>query len=440
MWTKRIAPGFFLLLLSFSAFAKKETILFGGGGEPQGVNSTIFDATYANYEPFSKDSGWQARSYFNGGHAKSEALAQQKLGGANKPMTAQNMNAEISTLKERLMNGDLKAGDQLLLTIATHGEKKATESTHKIATTDGVFNVDELKSLRDLAEKKGVSLAIIDFSCYSGNTLKLGSDKTCVISGAADTVAYNTSAQTLSKNLKKGASLEQAFLKSRLDKNIIVRAAPQISTDAGQKTLNATEILSASMAEKGAIEAVPRGVCIGINNFYSYGKLSSQLHAIGVGNSPFTYAKTLIGVEQPTTQPLMNKLEAALKNYKEARANVQASYDKMQGFKEKCLVVSGEQLCGDNEAWLNSYSEIKDKVAKGARDSKSLNELTTIQSYIKGPEFRKWEEARADFKGQPNLYKEADNVASVERDVYQALYEEYSESSKKPNPCRDFIL
>ncbi|WP_413943743.1 hypothetical protein [Bdellovibrio sp. HCB-162] len=440
MWIKRIAPGFLVLLVSFSAVAKKEVVFFGGGGEPKG-DSTIFDAAYNNFAMFSSG-GWQARSYFNGGHAKSEAVAQKLFKGKNQPMTTKNMADEIANLKARIEKGDLKSGDQVMITIATHGlEKNKSQASHSIATTDSSFNLDEIAKLRDLAEKKGVSLAIVDFSCYSGNTLSLGTDKTCVISTAADTVAYNTSGDYMGRNFTPGRSLESAFLDGRSEMNAVVPAAPQISTEAGRKAYQLTKILSESMSERSTIRASKdAGLnCYGVNSV-PYRKLQSNLRDIGSGDI-YGYLKVKLGMQKSTLEPLINKLQTAVKKYEDKRKGMQKMLDEMQSLNQNaCHEVQGVKLCGNVQNWEFGYKLLSEKEQKGQLDEKGRAELAVYKTAMNTPQFKRYQNLRTSFSKQESLFPEAKDVARVEREVYNALYGEFSKKSSKPNPCRKFTL
>lgn len=442
MWIRRIVLGFLALGLSVNAWAKKEVVYFGGGGEPAGP-STIFDAAYHNFAPFSEGSGWAARSYFNGGHPESEAIAQKKFNGKNKTMTSKNVADEIASLKARILSGDLKRGDQVMVTLATHGlEPVKPQSTHSVATKDGSFNVDELAQLRNLAEQKGVSLAIVDFSCHSGHSLKLATDKTCVISASAGGLSYNTSGDYIGRNMKKGLTLEQAFLDGRSHPGAAVPAAPQISSEAGQKALEITKILSESMQERSAIRTTANmgGLCYGTGSS-QYEKLIKSLRAIGDTTDIMSYVKVKFGLEKSQMEPLIGKLQAAMKRYENTRNGIQRTFDEMKNLEQqRCFSVQDVRLCGDNNNWAYGYRALSELEKKGQLDAKKKAELAVYRAYVNTPEFKRWSSLRSTYAGQSSLFDEAKEVARVEREVYQVLYEEFSKKATKPNPCRSFVL
>lgn len=432
----------FILLLSQAALAKKEVVFFGGGGEPQG-STTIFDDTYEDFAPFAKNSGWVARSYFDGGHSESEALAHKKFPNANKSMTVANIEGEIATLKNRIQKGDLKSGDQIMVTIATHGlPRRIPRLAHGVATIDGQFDVSKLAELRNLAEKKGVKLAIIDFSCHSGTTLDLATDKTCVISSSSEGVAYNTSGQAFAKSFKRFSNLEEAFLEGR--RSVSVAAPPLISTEAGVKTFQATKVLAESMAERSEVnfrEKAESLTCRGPESA-PYKKLLGQLADIKKSMSTADYLKMKVGLKDYDLDKIQDRLGQAMKKYEDMRTDAKRTFLALQELnKDKCYKLSrGKDICGNHKAFEYSYSKLFAKKFITVLSESEREELAFYQKHLDSPEFKMWKKLSKGAKKQSDLVREAKEVAAVEREVYQALYEQYSKSKQKPNPCRSFDL
>lgn len=447
MWIKNTVLSLLVIVGANSAWAKKEVVFFGGGGEPPGPN-TIFDKTYENVAVFSGSSGWSTRSYYDGGHSESEALASKLSQGKNKKMTIQNMNAEIAGLKKRILTGDLKAGDQLMITIATHGSEKMTSSqkTHNIMTIDEnkEFDVDQLKELRDLAEKKGVNLAIADFSCHSGNTLNLGTDKTCVISSSGEGIAYNLSGQSVGKNLKKGTNLEQVFLAGRQDDEGVVPASPHIATDAGRKAFELTKFLAEGMQEKKVIADVgnaAEAACYGVNTS-PHKKLIAQLRAIQKSTGSLQNLKMRMGLGNYDLTDLEQRLNAAMKKYEAKRNQLHKTLEERRAADEKtCYPFSAtEKMCGTNSVFGYRFVHLTEKGATGSLSDSEKKELQFCKKHIETAGFKKWRALNAQYRNQPTLFKEAKEVAKVEREVYRVLYDEFSKRSTRPNPCRSFVL
>ncbi|UOF00322.1 hypothetical protein [Bdellovibrio reynosensis] len=442
MLTKRAALGLLFLFFSFSAYAKKEVVFFGGGGEPA-TPGTIFDKTYQDFGLFSSQSGWSSRSYFDGGHPQSEALANTMSKGQNKPMTAFHVNNEIANLKKRIQSGDLKSGDQLMVTIATHGlPTQPPQIAHSVAATDGIIDLGQLKELRDLAEANGVQLGIVDYSCHSGVTLNLGSDKTCVVSAASHNVGYVNAGEEIGKNIKKGSNLEEAFLMGRKAPS---PGAPQISTEAGRKAYAATQFLSESMRERTSIApamAQDAKDCYGVNS-NPFKKLVSQLRDIEKNKGLYHQARIRLGLTDSEVEPIIKKLESSMQSYENARQHAQESFVSVNSIDNgnKCKNVLNYQLCGSLKQWEFGYKQLEKKAQAGSLSQKESAELKAYKEQVSSPEFQQWKTKQAEFdKKAHDIYWEADKVAQAERDVYEKLYQHFSAQEKKPNPCRNFVL
>ena len=238
------------LILSTSLKAENYMLVMGGGGEPQG-NTTIFDSTMKTLGNNLKNSDWKYQIAFNGGHADTEAIMSSQYPTPIAPITnfsAENYRQMISEYKAKILMGDIGPGDQIMIILNTHGAAKTpNQKTHLVSASGGaaadlnslsgskLVSVDELAELVKLTNEKGIRLGLVDLSCHSGNTmaLKQNAPNTCIITatgpkhyGFAGDSAFSGQ---LMKNLKKGTTLEMAFLNARAD----TRDAgfPMISTD-----------------------------------------------------------------------------------------------------------------------------------------------------------------------------------------------------------------
>lgn len=250
---KLILPLLTTTIALFSPLAKadRNLILFGGGGEPRNLNNTIFDNTLTEMDNYLSKNKWKSSISFNGGHSQTEAMLTMKFSDAvNKTtFTPSNYNTLIKMYENQIKSGEIKSGDQLMIMIDTHGaEKPAGDQglTHQIAVGQGAsttnlndlsgsstISLDSLKNLTMLAKEKGIKLAILDFSCHSGNTLPLANENTCVISSTGTKhFGYNTFSESFIQKMKAGKSLEDVFLATR--KDTTDNSFPMISTDEGK--------------------------------------------------------------------------------------------------------------------------------------------------------------------------------------------------------------
>nr|BFD57987.1 hypothetical protein CKG001_00940 [Bdellovibrio sp. CKG001] len=443
MLSKWIYTAALMVFLADAAWAKKEILVLGGGGEPEGA-TTIFDETLKNLGTFSKSAGWKPTVVFNGGHKTTEALAKQAGGGKNIPATTDNLNKQIELFKQKIQKGELKKGDQLMISVATHGLEAAPPfETHAVSSKNGTFNMDRLKALRDLAEKKGVKLAIMDFSCHSGATLKLGTDKTCVISAASSNVGYNTTGSSIAGNLRAGGNLEYAFLGARSSPAGLSPGTPQISTEAGRKTYQATAFLSDSMRERSSLdtwaEKGKKAEACNLTNA-SYVKLARELKDIKESYGRLSGIRALAGL--PDVDQAKAQLQQAIKTYESARNQALAAHRAQSKYdQEVCFeLVPKMNYCGTMTQFDFGYEEVKKQAASNPSPAIKA-ELRAYEKFVKREDFKKWKAAAASYAKQADdLYWKAEKVGHAERKIYEALYAHYSKESKAPNPCRDFKL
>lgn len=238
-----------LLITTQLVYAENHLILMGGGGEPEG-DTTIFDLSVFELGKSLNKTNWGYDVIYNGGHEVSEEIIETfypKGKSPAKDFTAENYKKMIASYKLKIENNEIKSGDQLMIIINTHGGAKETgDLSHKIAVTGGAVtdtntlagsttvSLDELQEIIQLTNKKGIKLGIIDMTCHSGATLALKekAPNTCIITstgpdhfGFAEEDAFP---EMFFRGLKPGLSLEEIFLKARLESSD--RGYPMIST------------------------------------------------------------------------------------------------------------------------------------------------------------------------------------------------------------------
>lgn len=224
----------------------------GGGGEPKSSATTIFDENLKDLNSFANENkNWNLELKFNGGHPVTDSLLNAGFSSAisKKPFEKGSLKETVENYTRDINSGKIKSGDQLLVMINSHGgaatdaakthlitagASEGVLNTQTLSGATGLVNVDQLQDLISLANSRGIKLGIIDFSCHSGNTLKLANEKTCVISAAGpEHFAYTVFASDFTKNMKPGKSLEQIFLETRL--STPDTSYPMISTAAGNE-------------------------------------------------------------------------------------------------------------------------------------------------------------------------------------------------------------
>lgn len=220
-----------ILFFSCVSYGSNLMVYFGGGGEKGQDRVNLFLEEYEAAIGFRNlNPSWQTELFFSSTHVPPES---KKMLEPYKEFTQKSYGKEIKELIRDIDNGKISKGSQLLIEIDTHGApEQGHEFTHQVAMGQAYVSLDNLKELRDAAEAHGVKLAIVDDSCYSGNTLKLATEKTCVITATtADNFGYGETAAAFISNLTNHGNLEEAFLASRKESES--PSQPQISTPEG---------------------------------------------------------------------------------------------------------------------------------------------------------------------------------------------------------------
>jgi hypothetical protein len=472
-------------LFSSAAMASRSLVLFGGGGEPKNINNTIFDNTLTEMDNYLSKNKWNSSVAFNGGHSQTEAMLTMKFSDAtNKTtFTPSNYNTLIKMYETQIKNGELKSGDQLMIMIDSHGaEKPAGDQglTHQIAIGQGAsttnlndlsgsstVSLDSLKNLTNLAKEKGIKLAILDFSCHSGNTLPLANENTCVISSTGTKhFGYNTFSENFIKKMKSGKSLEDVFLATR--KDTTDNSFPMISSDEG-KAINQDfyptitpylyyyekEQRLDKMTDYLLSASTNAGICQRKNQFDSLLNQLENLRAVNMLNAN-------------KSMPEIERIKALISDYKEKQDQYidlvrnwgapelsrkeqfagSATYgkrtEKMTGnFTWKELVegdfdtiiknVSNAKM-GTRDAATQAQFQASIEMHTKARDKQAeiLSRYPNLKNYK-----QKFRSAVDEMQG---TYVIANKIALEERKLYDNMYNNLRQEKKSSNACRSFML
>ncbi len=147
-----------------------------------------------------------------------------------KNLTKETLSEELSQLTKRMQQ--MKEGETVSVVILAHGQRASASRaklTHDISAhkdeqhlheENGYISLDFLKDLAEVAAQKKLKMAIVDGSCYSGETLKIaqipGLEKTCIISASSDHGTSNARVTLqLIKGLVQGPNLQSGYLQGR---------------------------------------------------------------------------------------------------------------------------------------------------------------------------------------------------------------------------------
>ncbi len=473
--------NFTITSIAFST--ERSLIMFGGGGEPTTSNSTIFDGGLTSLNGYLKNNNWNHNISFNGGHSQSEEILNSNFPNAQSKssFTAENFNTLIQIYENKIKNGQVKSGDQLMLMIATHGAMNSgSELTHQVAVSAAegktnlnnlagatVVNLDKLKNLAQLAKDKGIKLAILDFSCHSGNSLALANENTCVISSTGPKhFGYNTFAQNFIDKMKGGKSLEDVFLETR--KNTTDNSFPMISTPEGDN-INRNiypEITPYlyfydrnpdidKMTEYLLDASSIGGRC---NRQTQYQGLINQIDSVRSPNNALLNKSF----------PEIAKMKALLAQYKDQQDRYldmlgawgSNELNRKELFSGTGAVGKTVRFMNGNYTWKEMLETDFDRIIQNVTDAKSKTKdpatvamfQSSIDMHSKArtkqreimANYPNLKDYKNKFKNQmtsmEGTYEIVNKISLEEKKLYDNLYENLRANRTKSNPCKDFVL
>lgn len=245
---------------SQSKTPRRVLIAIGGGGEANDkVNQ--FDP-YLNSISGLAQRGWETTLHYDFDHPSSKPVANSlKLASlANtRSLTERDVTATLVALKEEILSAksELKKGDQVLISINTHGRQNA-DGNHSISLAgSGEMNlVPHIKDVIALAQKKGIKVGLTFDSCFSGNAIaeierniEPESDVCLISTSAANRISYGSSVPegSLTESIRSAKTLEDGFLDFRTQWSLLNFDAPHlpsISSPAGRHAKNELRVIT----------------------------------------------------------------------------------------------------------------------------------------------------------------------------------------------------
>lgn len=478
---------FLIIILFISSFQlkanEKYSFILGAGGEPSG-NTTIFDADLKNTGAFYNNSDWHTSVSLNGSHKKTEEIINTSFSKAKNygGFTETNYKTILADIKDQILSGKITSGDQLLLNFNTHGAMHSTwsgEKSHRIAfgqssATDLVnlngastISMDSIQEIINLAEEKNIKLAILDFSCFSGNTLKLAGPHTCIISAAGEnqfgyiaTIDLKFSSIALAfsgiftKKMEKGKNLEEIFLKARAEGSC--PDYPMISTPEGRSIDQAiynlmSPYLSYNTQHFPQFSEIYDGVDYSkatCKTAQQYNELIAQLESykklLKVGSVELYNFYVLLGMLERYHKFQLQyeaKLKASLVSGNELLKIIHEKYpnqEELFNFETGAAILSTDFDSSINEykkySGVSSY--FNEQLERLQTKKKIINEILNTQE---GKKLKKVaDELKTAQKNESKTYSLANDVALEAKKVYGSIYKKIQ--NKESNPCRDFVL
>lgn len=452
--------------MSTSAYSVEKLLyIMGGGGEPKG-EATLFDESLETLAQFTTNKEWKTKVSFNGGHKATEEIIKTKMKNTKNlgSFDEDNFHKMINEMIVKIHKGELKEGDQLLVSIDTHGaRKKEKENTHSISLSKNkISSLDRLQSLVDLAAEKKVKLAVLDLSCYSGNLLKLSNDKVCLITGAGtDNYGFASFSTKFFELMKSGKNLEEIFLESRkFDKT---QDFPMISTPEGR---SANEVYKKILPFLYYNSKVQFDLEIQYNDRSEIKFKESICKMEDNYNGAIDAIRQIGDADKAAQFMLTARLEAQLTRYRNyqrkyeetlaANMKLEDAIDKIlhNDFSEKSdewyKVNTLDMVLTDYDTKISEIKKLyqdKKDVESIALEKKLIDDLRAkerVSRIVKaklGAEFR---EQIANSKNfikdvEKNSHVYAGHVSSEARLVFDSMYRANMKENET-NPCRDFKL
>jgi hypothetical protein len=471
-----------IISLEVHSESKKVLYIMGGGGEPKG-SATIFDYNLKSIGKFSNNSDWQTTISFNGGHDDTEKIVStidkaKNLGA----FTKKTFNDILDEAIKKIESGELGEGDQLMLSLETHGLKKSRNGkTHPIAVSDGGVtytyveilkgatsaSLDGLEKLAKLAAEKGVKLALIDVSCFSGNLLNIDSEKTCMISATGrnqygylrnrnNSEAPNAFGDNFFEGMKKGKNLEEIFLDARNESDAHPDF-PMISTEEG-RTVNDLlyKMLSPFFDFKNnastffedqylATRKFETLVCeIGQNHQQLDSLLKKYEEMTGITDKlqsdDFRNLRDALG----EYRKFQLNYEAILRSKSEAEAEVASLLKTNFSFKTykplDFIEAEYDESIAFMEVEMKEHPEAKGLWEETILEKRKEKEMAlVVKSKLSESSKKKIQDDKDAYENLHITYDLARKVSAEARKVYQNLYKMQKDEAKS-NPCRDFVL
>jgi len=414
----------FIFFIGAAAFAGTNYLYsFGGAGDP-GKNTFVHN--FIDLNRFAKKNQWQTTTLFDG----DQPDAQLKVSKAIQDHDLKSFTGgEFQIQLENIATKKFKPGDKVLFVINTHGSLDSTSNGHYIVCQgNGTCDTGDLKAVIDRLQTQGVQVALIDFSCYSGQSLKMANNKTCVISQASnDDVGYDTTSADFIKNMKSGKSLEEVYLEMRKNQ----WGLPRISSPAG---LQAEKIIHSLAPESQLMLSVDENDKMVRKDVDCNCSTNDQL------KKSLNQSEEILVNSTKTSKIAKQYIDASIE-YQRLYNQTALLAKKIKIYASKITLVDGSiytLLTLANVDDKNPNKEVVTKKKELEQNSAEFRQLEKdIQSY---DALIKLQEHEGFFKrkGGSPLTDAALKTQKYESKLYQELYRSYQ--GQKENPCANFIL
>lgn len=443
---------------------------FGGGGE-RGDEQNQFDSSFRSMKELSVQKNWESIFQADINHPSTKSQISKLRESSKKNISefsTENFKTQMAQIVADLESGKLASGQQLLVTIDTHGGLRDASGENNISTSDGETSLSApIERLIESAKRRGVKLGLILKHCYSGDLRKdFGdTDDVCIITSSAPGRVSTRDFDEFNSSMKSSSNLEEAFLVSRPDQ---IRSAtqPGINTEAGFRAERDLEIFRNykvydpdfdSAADDRLCENTPMkldrlielGRTLDGNTQRKWSDLLTATNTDVARELKRGLEKLKEQFDRPLERPDtgaygINDLDCKLKN-----PSTHVICDAI--FRDPELLISlkdsaatmkqySDELAnspGFSNHFLNNAKSLQGQI-RNLEDRRQRPEVVRAQREVarKKVEIAKWEKSQKKFV----LSAKNHTLVEHERKLYDALYKHYSKSEKESNACRDFKL
>lgn len=430
---------FFVRAVMAEESTKIHAYMYGGSGDPE-TRKNIFESDFVSAIKKAQQQKWQIGDIvFDGQHPSQQKTVSNAAKRNVEDFNSLSYESALQKIGAQIDAKEIKAGEQVLIILNSHGDPQKTdvpETSHSIdCGSKGKCSIDRLAETIKKLEAIGAKPAIIDLSCYSGNTLALASAKTCVVTSShKDDVGYENFSEEFFAEIQSGKSLEQVFLKTRAKTKW---GSPQISTN------------QSAQAQKAIEQAVGVPIFLVDEEELKKNKTSCELCCeMGLRNNKNLSELSQLGKRALANDPSIAAFTKSAKDYWQKYESIKAELSSLQTSGAKKVLnpsdgyhYSWQELAEIDKSKKNDYTiEYKQMILKQLKFKESLMQADAdFKSYTENYD-KFWKKITPRYTAlgyqETDLEKKAANFYKNERKVYSELYS--AAAPNGPNPCADF--
>lgn len=454
--------------LAFADSPRKIGVLIGGGkGEGDPLTSAFFHQAEA-FVMSLKDKNYEIRGAFGAPWLLEILKDGEKLKNESGkldsiiPATVDSVDVQLNWILNEIKLGKIKKDDQIVIQLSTHGNPKdLNELAHKISIPQSLNNKNiisyslsmKMDQVLEKLNEVGAKTAILDFSCYSGESLDLALNRpnVCVISstnrytpatsssliGGKDASTYFWQVEAKNPSSK---DLESIFLTARMANNNISNESdiPEISSDENLRIRKMWDLIFITYSASKILEDRQKYVqpilnCSEVETSIplpDYDKFENLMIEILKSDNDII-----------NLQEISGKIKKITKIIDDVYWYMAKDLGSVESIEENGNTTFKSINFGSCSAFFNDDGSVK-QLSNQSVVYALYKACTTEEnlSFI-APKISENRKNLAKYIKLNNELKElGKKFAKIERNLYEKLYLDFKKDSKKSNACRDFYL